>query len=54
MACLHPNCDLPIDELSGTHSLCLKHYIEWHNGYAEAYGWPLMREEDIINGRLQQ
>ncbi len=54
MTCLHPNCNHPVDEISGTHTLCLIHYIEWHNGYAKAYGWPLMTAEDIEHERLQQ
>ena len=44
---VRPDCERPAHPDSGTHGLCVKHYVKWYNGYAKAYGWTPMKEEDI-------
>mgnify|MGYP000093081848 CR=1 FL=1 len=46
--CADPKCNKPAHPASGTHGMCITHYVKWTNGYAKHYGWPIITEEELI------
>ena len=46
--CSHTECKKPAHPMSSTHNMCVHHYAQWHNGYAEHFGWPKMDPDKIL------